>query len=199
MPAQKYLLHKQMAPINNHNFIPIRWGALIAVAWLIVMTGTPLYARDGQVLQPGVRPLAEDGQLQLSPEDRCPVCGMKVIRRPQFASAIQLQDNTTYYFCGTGCMIRSWLHPEIFLDKPKAQLKRPVVHDYFSGRPIDARQVTFVSGSDVVGPMGPALVPVKDARSLEAFKKRHGGRTEFLLEDLNDAKWFEITGKKMVE
>jgi len=199
MPTSNRHFRNRIDLRKNHSLIPTRYWVLMVMVWLFMTTGTSVYALDGQSLKPGLKALDKNGHMQVSPEDRCPVCGMKVIRHPKFASAIQLQDDTTYYFCGTGCMIRSWLHPEIFLDKAKTKLKQPVVKEYFSGQPIDARKVIFVCGSDVVGPMGPALVPVKDAQSLEVFKQRHGGRTEFLLEELDDAKWFEMTGKKMVK
>ena len=120
---------------------------------------------------------------------------MKVIRYPKSSSAIQLRGGTTYYFCSTGCMIRSWMHPEIYLGCPTADLKQPVVKEYFTGRHIDARNAIFVFGSDVIGPMGPALVPVMNAHYLKTFKRRHGGKTEFRLKTLDDARWLEITGR----
>ena len=93
-------------------------------------------------------------------------------------------------------MIQSWLHPEIYLGVDKAMLKLPVVKEYFSGRQLDARKMTFVYGSDVIGPMGPALVPVKGEKALKVFIRRHGGKGTFLLKDLNDEKWGKITGRK---
>ena len=147
----------------------------------------------------GFQPLDSNGKMQISPQDRCPVCGMKVSKHAKFASAIQLKDQTTYYFCGTGCMIRTWMHPEIFVNHAKNELHLPVVQEYFTGQVIDARIVIWVAGSDVVGPMGPALVPVKDEAALQSFKGRHGGKTTFRLEEMNDEKWLQITGKHAVK
>ena len=132
----------------------------------------------------------------IGPTDRCPVCAMTVKKHAKFASAIQLEDDTTYYFCGTGCMLRTWLHPEVFLNKPKQALRRGVVQDYFTGEQRDAAGVIWVVGSDVVGPMGPAIVPLSDEKSAETFQQRHGGKATFKLDELDDAKWQEITGKK---
>ena len=165
--------------------------------FLFCAGATSLLAFEGKGPRAGLIPLDESGRIQISPEDRCPVCGMKVIRYPKFACAIQLHDNTTYYFCSTGCMIRSWMHPEIYLGVRSNKLRRPVVKEYFTGRQIDARDILFVFGSDVIGPMGPALVPVMNENYLKVFKKRHGGKSEFSLNNLNDTKWFEMTGKKM--
>jgi copper chaperone NosL len=153
-------------------------------------------ARAGSGATPGLKPLDENGRMQISDQDRCPVCAMKVDAHKKFTSAIQLATGETFYFCGTGCMIRSWLHPEIFLNADQSQLKKSVVQDYFTGKQVDGLAVYWVAGSDVIGPMGPALVPILDEGQLEIFKKRHGGKAVFRLGEMTDEKWQQMTGKK---
>ena len=148
-------------------------------------------------VSPGRRPLGGDLALQIDPADRCPVCAMPVIQHVKFAAAIQLVDGTTYYFCATGCMIRSWMHPEIYLGRKKTELARPVVQEYLSGRPMDAREAVWVAGSDVIGPMGPYLTPLSEAHQA-AFQKRHGGQRTFRLAEMDDDLWKTITGKPAV-
>ena len=150
----------------------------------------------GSAPAPGRLPLASDGSLQVSEEDRCPVCAMIVSKNPKFASAIQLTDGTTYYFCGTGCMIRSWLHPEAFLGRQASELRRPVVQEYFTGQALNALEVEWVAGSDVIGPMGPALVALKSDDELTAFRKRHGAGRVFRLSALRVENWAEMIGKR---
>jgi nitrous oxide reductase accessory protein NosL len=145
---------------------------------------------------PGLKPLAESGAMQISSQDRCPVCAMPVSKHKKFACAIQLMNDSTFYFCGTGCMIRSWLHPEIFLGVDKEELKRSVVQDYFSGEQVPGRSVYWVAGSDVIGPMGPALVPLKNEQHLDVFKRRHGAKAVFRLSEMTDEKWQQLTGKE---
>jgi copper chaperone NosL len=166
---------------------------------LLSATHSTVSAGDGTGPAYGMKSLDNRGRMQISSSDRCPVCGMKVIRYPKFSCAIQLQDTSTYYFCSTGCMVRSWMHPEIYLGKQPTDLKQPVVREYFSGRQVDARRVIFVHGSDVIGPMGPALVPVLDGKNRTVFMKRHGGKTVLRLESLTDAEWLKITGRKMLK
>jgi nitrous oxide reductase accessory protein NosL len=120
---------------------------------------------------------------------------MRPIQYPKSSCAIQLKNGTTFYFCATGCMIRSWMHSEIFLGAEKSDLYLPVVREYFTGRQMDARELKWVAGSDIVGPMGPALVPVQGEKEVETFMKRHGGKAVFRLEEMNDERWREITGK----
>jgi nitrous oxide reductase accessory protein NosL len=145
---------------------------------------------------PGREPLGPDGTLHISAGDRCPVCAMLPIRYPRFAAAIELQDGRTYYFCSPGCMLNAWLHPAIFLGRTGDRLKRPIVLEYLDGQPLDAREAIWVSGSDVLGPMGPALVPLKNEAHLEAFRKRHGAKRIFHLEELNHDNWETLTGKQ---
>ena len=104
--------------------------------------------------QPGRVGLDKAGQMQLSEGDRCPVCAMPVTEHKKFAGAIALQKGRTFYFCGTGCLIRSWLHPEVFLGSKRSTLDKAVVKEYFAGEQIDAKGAIFVAGSDVIGPMG---------------------------------------------
>ena len=161
------------------------WGTVVARA-----------AGPGGGPEPGRKPLDENNRMQISDQDRCPVCGMKVAEHAKFSSAIQLTDETTFYFCATGCMMRSWLHPEIFLATEKERLQTPVVRDYFTGEEVDGRDVFWVAGSDVIGPMGPAMVPFKGEEALEAFKRRHGGKAVFRMVEMHDEKWYAITGRK---
>jgi nitrous oxide reductase accessory protein NosL len=178
----------------------VSWVLILTVAFtacFILTAVNPICASDGKGPLTGVKPLDENGRMQISPEDRCPVCGMKVIRYPKFAGAIQLRNSATFYFCSTGCMIRSWMHPEIYLATTQTELKQPVVKEYFTGRQVDGRSIIFVFGSDVIGPMGPALVPVMDENYLKVFKKRHGGKSRFLLNDMDDGKWLEMTGRNI--
>jgi copper chaperone NosL len=146
--------------------------------------------------QPGLKPLDESGAMTISDQDRCPVCAMQVSKHKKFACAVQLMNGSTFYFCGSGCMIRSWLHPDIFLGAAKEELKRSVVQDYFTGEQVPGRSVYWVAGSDVIGPMGPALVPLKNEQDLDVFKKRHGAKAVFRLSEMTDEKWLQLTGKK---
>jgi nitrous oxide reductase accessory protein NosL len=146
--------------------------------------------------QPGLKSLDEAGAMQISSQDRCPVCAMQVSKYEKFACAVQLMNGNTFYFCGSGCMIRSWLHPDIFLGAEKEELKRSVVQDYFTGEQVPGRSVYWVAGSDVIGPMGPALVPLKNEKDLDVFKKRHGAKAVFRLSEMTDEKWQQLTGKK---
>ncbi len=143
--------------------------------------------------------IGDDGALNFHADDRCPVCAMYPKKTSKFASGIALDDGRTFYTCGTGCLIRSWLHPEVYLGAGDAKVERAIVPDYFAGRPIDATKAHWVGGSDVVGPMGPALVPLASKGDADTFVERHGGKHRFQLSEVDDARWQEITGKPAVK
>jgi nitrous oxide reductase accessory protein NosL len=133
--------------------------------------------------------------MKLSESDRCPVCAMFPARRPQNAAAMTLKNGDTFYFCGNGCLLRTWLRPKVYIGKPQDQIDRIIVHDYFSGKSVDGRKATWIAGSDVVGPMGAAIVTLGDAGQLDTFKKRHGGKIVFAFDEVNDDLWRKI-GKR---
>jgi nitrous oxide reductase accessory protein NosL len=188
--------HGKSIPLFFRSFFGQPGPRIPAIACLLVFAAAAATAMAGSGPQPGRLPLDANGRMQISDPDRCPVCAMQVKAHPKFVSAIQLNDGRTFYFCGTGCMIRSWLHPEIYLGAARPEVKRCVVQDYFRGEHVDGLAVYWVAGSDVVGPMGPAMVPVLDPQQVTVFKKRHGGKAVFQLEEMTDSKWQELTGRK---
>jgi nitrous oxide reductase accessory protein NosL len=158
---------------------------LLSIVFALLFACPSASAESTHRLPPAERPIDSAGNMHIAPTDRCPVCGMKVAKYPRFAAAIQLKDRTTYYFCSNRCMLRTWLKPDVFLAIAPTELAIPVIQEYFSGQHLDARQVIWVSGSDVIGPMGPALVPLQDDASLSAFRQRHGSKIIFRLTDLD--------------
>jgi len=160
-------------------------------AALILLAGAAWAGSGGPVA--ALRSLSTDGRMSLSQSDRCPVCAMFPARHPEAAAAMTLKSGETFYFCGNGCLLRAWLRPTVYLGKVRESIDRLVVLDYFSGQPIDARSATWIAGSDVVGPMGPAIIALGDADRLVVFKKRHGGKTVFTFDQIDDALWRKIS------
>lgn len=169
----------------------------IGVVLISILTAGAAAAQGGP--SPATIPLAADGQMVLSESDRCPVCAMFPARRPETAAAMTLTSGETFYFCGNGCLLRTWLRPTVYLGRKQAAIERIVVRDYFSGKPVDGRRATWIAGSDVVGPMGPAIVVLGDRGQLETFKKRHGGQTVFSFDQVDDALWKSISRRELPE
>lgn len=167
---------------------------LITIALGLVPGGTTA-AEGGPA--PALKSLPADGEMIISESDRCPVCAMFPARRPQSAAAMTLKSGETYYFCGNGCLLRAWLRPAAYLGKNQEEIHRLVVRDYFSGRPIDGRTATWVAGSDVLGPMGPAIIALGDPDQLTTFTNRHGCKTVFTFDQVNDELWKKISRRDL--
>ena len=162
--------------------------AILTVGSITAESGGPLPAQHA---------LAEDGQMVLSPTDRCPVCAMFPARHARSAAAMRLNNGVTFYFCSNGCLLRTWLRPAIYIGAPQTTIHQLVVRDYFSGRNIDARRATWIAGSDVIGPMGPAIVALGDANQKDTFVRRHGGRMVFAFDQIDDRLWRQISHRTL--
>lgn len=167
---------------------------LAAAALLAAVFMAPVLAAGP--LAPAAVPLDPDGRMHIGPADRCPVCAMRPARYLKSACAIQLADGRTFYFCETGCMLRAWLHPDIHLGADKRALARVVAREYFTGAHLDGNAAVWVAGSDVIGPMGPMIVPLDGDDHLAAFRRRHGGRVVFRLEALTEELWQKIFDRR---
>jgi nitrous oxide reductase accessory protein NosL len=139
--------------------------------------------------------ISPDGTLHPSAIDRCPICAMTTLDK-QMASAIELDDGRTFYFCGTGCMLKASLHPDVFLAAGDHSIARIMTTDYLTGKPLDAQKAIWIAGSDVVGAMGPMIVPIASQLSMPSFNFRHGGEIIFRWEEFDDALWESIMKKK---
>lgn len=176
-----------------------KWWMAV-VLFCLVFAATPC-AADGAAQKTGPRPAAKEmtteGALRLSPGDRCPICGMYPAKRPKTAAGMQLSDGRTFYFCGNGCLLRTWRFSDKYLAVSSDAIDRMRVRDFFTGETIDARSAWWIAGSDVIGPMGPALVALESRGAVDAFKERHGGQLVFQLADMDDALWKKLfPGKK---
>jgi nitrous oxide reductase accessory protein NosL len=188
----------QARACRGSEVIPMRSKLLLLLPLfaLACKGGDPAAAHSKAAPIAAAQGLDVDGTFHVGAQDRCPICGMTPAKRPTFAGAIELKDGRTFYTCGPGCLLRSHLHPEAFLGVDASAVKRVVAQDYLNGKPIDAAQAVWVAGSDVVGPMGPAMVPLASAEDEAAFRARHGGKATFRLRELDDAKWESLTGRK---
>lgn len=140
------------------------------VAWLVLAVSGVAGAWDGPPAAPG-------------PKDRCATCGMLVAKYPAWVAAIVRPDGSCLYFDGPKDLFR-------FLARPGADTDRKAevwVTDYYTAKPIKARDAVFVRGSDVLGPMGVELVPLASAELAEEFRADHGGEPPLDFEDVDDA------------
>jgi len=108
--------------------------------------------------------------------DKCPVCGMFVAPYPEWTAALVHRNGTAAFFDGAKDMFRYLLDMEKYGGgRRRSDVTAVYVTDYYTARIVDAREVPFVTGSRVLGPMGRKLVPVSGEIELKEFIKDYGG------------------------
>ena len=142
-----------------------------------------------------------DDSLKIPPpamEDTCPVCGMFVAKYPEWICTVLYKDGHAHHFDGAKDMFK------YLLDLPRwapshlaSDIQAIGVTDYYSLERIDARSAWYVTGSDVLGPMGHELVATASKEDAEEFMRDHKGKhilrfndmSQQLLIDLDDGKF----------
>jgi nitrous oxide reductase accessory protein NosL len=125
---------------------------------------------------PSVPTLLAAGWSDPGAEARCPVCGMFVGKYRNWWAAVVLKDGTTVYFDGPKDLFRYVF--EIGRYRPAGgsdEVAEMFVTEYYSVRPLPVGEVYFVTGSDVLGPMGKELIPVAGLEAARTFQRDHGG------------------------
>lgn len=116
-----------------------------------------------------------DGLFPITPETRCPVCGMLVAKYPLWQAQVRLSDGSGASFDGVKDMAAYIFTPQAFAAKEGAVVTAIAVKDYYSQRWIDGKAAWYALGSDVLGPMGHELIPFAERSQAETFLKDHRG------------------------
>lgn len=98
---------------------------------------------------------------------RCALCGMRVTRGAAFSSGASPASGEAVLFDSVKCMFR-WLGQH-------ADARDPWVTEHLSRGERPARDVVYVMGSDLEGPMGADLVPVDTREHAEQLRESHHG------------------------
>ena len=133
---------------------------MLALVGLLLVTA-PILAADSAV--PGKN-------------DRCPVCGMFVAGYNNWISSAVFKDGSRVFFDGPKDLFRFFF--DIGRYRPggsTADIDQMFVTEYYSVKSMPVAAVYFVSGSDVLGPMGRELVPVAGLEKARGFMRDHGG------------------------
>ena len=114
-----------------------------------------------------------------NPDERCAKCGMVVDAAPRWIAGLKSSARRQRRFCSPGCMLH-------FLRSPDGEGASDAwVIEYYGQKRVPANQAFFVSGSDVIGPMGKSLVPVAGLEASERFRREHRGAAVFTLDQLD--------------
>jgi hypothetical protein len=99
-------------------------------------------------------------------EERCLNCGMKIDRASAWRVEIVTDSGDVAQFDSPRCAFTSWRGGKVRGKTLRAQ-------EYYDRVWKDGRELRFVAGGDVAGPMGPDLVPIDPPRATK-FIQDHG-------------------------
>ncbi len=112
-------------------------------------------------------------------EPRCKHCGMKIDPASAWRADLVAADGTVTSFDTPRCALTSWRTGKSTAETLKVQ-------EYYDRAWRSAAELRFVLGGDVVGPMGPDLVPV-DPSHVAKFIQDHGADRALKLEEVTAA------------
>ena len=131
------------------------------------------------------QPLLAQPAKEISPQERCPVCGMFVAKHPDWLTQVRLSNGTVKFFDGVKDMMAFTLTPASFGASGQAA-KEIWVKDYYTLAWLDGRSAWYVIGSDVYGPMGHELIPFGSVAAAENFRKDHKGTKVIRFDEITE-------------
>jgi copper chaperone NosL len=119
----------------------------------------------------------EKKPIEVRQSDKCPVCGMFVAKYPAWISQVIFNDGTYDVFDGPKDMFKYYFDLKKYnRSRKQSDIAAMYVTEYYTTKPMDARNVFFVQGSDVYGPMGLELVPIATLDMAKEFMRDHRGK-----------------------
>ncbi len=115
--------------------------------------------------------------------ERCPVCGMFVHPYQEWIATILYKDGTQIYF--DGCKDLLTFYFGLSTEQQQEKILQIYVTEYYSTQLLPADQVFYIVGSDVYGPMGKELIPVRGEAEAKEFFQDHQGRALLHYQELS--------------
>jgi nitrous oxide reductase accessory protein NosL len=115
-------------------------------------------------------------QIQVTKDEKCPICGMFVYKYPKWAAQIFYKESHLS-FDGVKDMMKYYFDH-------KDGISKILVSDYYSQKAVDATKSYFVIGSDVYGPMGHEPIPFINESEAKTFSLDHKGKKVFKFDEM---------------
>ncbi len=118
--------------------------------------------------------------------DKCPVCGMFVAKYPNFLAQVVFKNGSYAVFDGPKDMFKYYMNLPVYnVSKKQDDVEAIYVTDYYSLKWIDGLKAVYVTGSDVMGPMGRELIPFEKQEDAGEFMADHDGKTRLMFNEVN--------------
>ncbi len=135
----------------------------------------------------------------VDPDERCPVCGMKVAKYPSWIAQLHAVGEPVVMFDGVKDMMAYYFYPKKYDGGGDMAAADIWVKDYYSLQWIDGRKALYVVGSDVLGPMGDELIPFEKRDAADNFMKDHQGKTILAFDDIEAEMIMAMKKKHMMK
>ncbi len=143
--------------------------------------------------------------MKIESHKACPLCGMYPARYPQFNCQIVFKDGSYEAFDSAVGLLVYLLFP----DNTEIKLKpiaRIYFKDYLKEGWLEAGKTFFVTGSEIMGPMGVEFLPVDSEQAAKELKKQEQGQGIIHFKEINrqymikaaKAGWLHFLAKKLV-
>jgi len=153
----------------------------------------------------GMTSWASSQPIKIESHKECPLCGMYPARYPEFNCQIVFEDGSYEAFdSAIGLMVYL-----LFTDNTGIKLKsiaKIYFKDYLKERWLEAGKTFFVTGSEIMGPMGVEFLPVDSEQAAKELKKQEKGKDIIHFKKINrqymikaaKAGWLHFLAKKIV-
>ncbi|MCP3871432.1 MAG: nitrous oxide reductase accessory protein NosL [Gammaproteobacteria bacterium] len=119
------------------------------------------------------------------PRDTCPVCGMFVAKYPEWVATVTYPDGHAHHFDGAKDLFKYLGNLSKWAPGHDARdIVAIGVTEYYGLKLIDAREAYYVTGSDVLGPMGHELIPLETRLDADEFMSDHKGKSMMRFHDI---------------
>lgn len=115
----------------------------------------------------------------------CAHCGMPSQDYPKWQVKSYFPEKGLTFFCSPKCFF-------FYQQKQGVAADSAWVPDFYSTERIDALNCYYITGSDVLGPMGNDLVPVYEQEAGEEFMKDHRGKKILKFNEINESTMQEL-------
>ncbi len=129
---------------------------------------------------------AERKPVKPTARDKCPVCGMFVAKYPDFVAQVIFRDGSYAVFDGAKDLFKYYLNLKKYAPSKRIEdIDAIHVTDYYGLEPIDGFTAWYVTGSDILGPMGKELIPFSRETDARGFMKDHRGKSLLRFKDVS--------------
>jgi copper chaperone NosL len=108
--------------------------------------------------------------------DKCAVCGMFVEKYPDWIAEVIYEDGSVVFFDGPKDLFTYYFNIKKYTpQKSREEIAAMYVTSYYTGAFINAATAFYVTGSDVMGPMGREFIPFSGDAEAREFMRDHKG------------------------